>query len=177
MEKREDTSGRMHRRSGGNSRTSHRSRSETPRSNPRRKRHRAEAPRLLAKRNGIRSQMPPLHPFQRQIVARLQRKMQMRHQTFLVREARSSDRRRLRPDRSTTAAAVRVPAHASKPGARAVRALRHREVAAIRRDIDARQHDFGISILDKPPDLRDNLTGRHRSRRPAPKGMMQNVQR
>ncbi len=45
-----------------------------------------QPPHLRAKLNRIGSRMPPLHPLQNEIVAGLQRQMQMRHQPFVIRD-------------------------------------------------------------------------------------------
>ena len=47
---------------------------------------RPQPPHLRAELNRIVARMPPLHPLQDQIVAGLQRQMQMRHQPLVVRD-------------------------------------------------------------------------------------------
>ena len=47
---------------------------------------RPQPPHLRAEFQRIRSGMPPLHPLQDQVVARLQRQMQMWHQAFIIRD-------------------------------------------------------------------------------------------
>ncbi len=47
---------------------------------------RPQSPHLRAEIDRIRARVPPLHPLQNQIVARLQRQMQMRHQAFILRD-------------------------------------------------------------------------------------------
>ena len=47
---------------------------------------RPQPPHLRAEIDRIGAGMPPLHPLQNQIVAGLQRQMQMRHQAFIVRD-------------------------------------------------------------------------------------------
>ena len=47
---------------------------------------RPQPPHLRAELDRVVSRMPPLHPLQDQIIARLQRQMQMRHQPFVVRD-------------------------------------------------------------------------------------------
>ena len=47
---------------------------------------RAQPPHLRAELDRIMARMPPLHPLQNQVVAGLQRQMQMRHQPLVVRD-------------------------------------------------------------------------------------------
>ena len=47
---------------------------------------RPQPPHLRAEIDGVVARMPPLHPLQNQIVARLQRQMQMRHQPLVIRD-------------------------------------------------------------------------------------------
>jgi hypothetical protein len=56
---------------------------------------RPQAPHLRAEGNRLLPRMPPLHPLQDQIVAGLQRQMQMRHQARIVRDGIEQIRIRL----------------------------------------------------------------------------------
>ncbi len=60
----------------------------------------------VAERDRIGAQMPPLHALEDEIVAGLQRQMQMRHQPLVAARRHRADRGRPRPNRSRTAAAA-----------------------------------------------------------------------
>ena len=100
-----------------------------------------------------RARMPPLHALEDEIVAGLQRQMQMRHQPRLVAPAHRADRRRPPPNRSRTAAAARVRA---RPCRMRLTSAPSRSAAsrAVAGDIDAGEHDFAIAVRDQAARLR-----------------------
>ncbi len=97
----------------------------------------------IAERDGIGARMPPLHALEDQIVARLQRQMQMRHQPRLVGQRVEQ---------------IGVGFHGidrRQPQARNVRHILHdaldqraqpRLAVAVTGDIDAGEHHFAIAV-------------------------------
>ncbi len=130
----------------------------------------AQPARLRAEADGIAAHVAALHALQDEIVAGLQGKMQVRHEAGLGRNCVHEIAVRLHLiDRGQ--AQARKAGHmlqdlldeASERGATG-------KPRAIRRDVDARQHDLAAAAVDEPGDLGDDLAGRNRSRRPAPVG-------
>ena len=106
-------------------RTSPRSRSGSRRSGRRRTRCRAASRRTCRRSDRVGARMPPLHALQDQVVACLQRQMQMRHQPRLLGD-RAIRSRRPRSNRSRRGAAAAAPAHASGSASPARRASARR---------------------------------------------------
>jgi hypothetical protein len=61
----------------------------------------AQPARLVAEADGVVAQVPPLHPLEDQVVARLQAEVQMRHQARLGRDGLHQRRRPPRSNRSS----------------------------------------------------------------------------
>ena len=115
--------------------------------------------------------MAPLHALQGQVVAGLQRQMEMRHQPLLLGDRRHQRGIGLdRVDRGEPRAAA-APARASAPWRTSLPSvISPGRSRAIGGDVDAGQHDLGIAVLDELAHLRHHLARRHRARRPAAEG-------
>ena len=110
------------------------------------------------------ARMPALHPLQNHVVAGLQRQMQMRHQPLVIGDDVEQiaigldgiDRRNPQPLQFR-----HVPQNlfCQLPEFR-----RARQVGAVAREIDARQHDLGMAALGQRADLFDDRAHRHRAR-------------
>ena len=159
---------RIPRRCRGCGGTSPRSRSGSRRSDRRRARCRGASSRARARRGDrLGAAVPPLHALQDQIVARLQRQMQMRHQPAARRRAAPTDRRRSRSDRARTGAdaAAREPRRAAAaPSGRgsACPADRRRRRSGRRRS--ARSRDSRQRRARAP--VGDDFVERHRAAGP-----------
>ena len=131
---------------------------------------RADLSGLLAKGDGVGAQVTSFHALQRQVVARLQRQMQMRHQAFLVTKRYHQivvgfnliDRRKAQAFELRHVLQHLAYEFPKRRGSW--------KIAAIRRYVDAGQNDLGITFFDERSDLRDDLAGSNRSRRATPKG-------
>ena len=122
---------------------------------------------LVAERDGIGARMPPLHALEDEIVAGLQRQMQMRHQPRLIGKRIEQivigfdriDRRQPQP---------RQLGHVAQDALDQRAQARLAQVSAIAGDIDAGEHDLAIAARDQPPRLRDHFVHRQRARIAAP---------
>ena len=105
---------------------------------------------LGAEADRVGAQMAALHALQDEVVAGLQREVQMRHQPRLRRRSRRAGRRsastesieeRRSRSSSGTCAQDRLDQRAER--------RRARQVAAVARDVDAGQHDLARAVLDE----------------------------
>src|SRR5215472_13982553 len=125
---------------------------------------RPQSTHRFAEGDGIGAQMPALHALQDEIVARLQREMQMRHQPRVAGERIEE----------VADGLDRVDRRESQP-----RELRHvfqnllhqcaelgraREIPAIAGEIDAGENDLAIAARAEPAHLRDRLAHGYRAR-------------
>jgi len=116
------------------------------------------------------ARVPPLHPLEREIVAGLQRQMQMRHQPRLVRDRIKQrlvgldgiDGRQPKPVEFGYQLQDLLDQTAERQCSG--------QIAAIGSNIDARQHDFAVSALNERTDLCHHLAGRNRTGRTASEG-------
>ena len=156
---------RIPRPATGSPRTSPRSRSGSRRSDRRRTRSRVAAARAraadaIASARGV----PPLHALQDEIVARLQREMEMRHEPRLV--ASSAQQLVVRPRsgraRRAAGAAARAPAPAA---ARTIcpRLGAPGQIGAVGGEIDAGQHDLAVPASTSARACADDPPERHRA--------------
>ena len=128
----------------------------------------AQPPHLARERDRVGAQMPALHALQDQVVAMLQRKMQVRHQPRLVRDRVEQvrvgfdrvDRRDAQP-RELRHVLENLLHQLAEP-------RRAGQARAVARDVDAGQHHLAVAALDEAAHLRDDLAHRHRARVPAP---------
>ena len=129
-----------------------------------------QPPHRVAERDGVGARMPPLHALEDQVVAGLQRQMQMRHQPRLVGErveqiAVGLDRiDRGQPQPLKLRHVLEDLLHQRAEPRRA------RQVRAVAGDVDAGEHDLAIAALDQPAHLRHHLAHRHRARIAAAEG-------
>ena len=125
---------------------------------------RAQPADVLAKGDGILARMAALHPLQNEIVAMLQREMEMRHEARLGRDRLHQvfigldgiDRGKAQPVEFRY-----VPQDRAHQPAEARLARQVRSVAG---QIDAGQHDLAIAVFGEPLDLVDCRTHRHGAR-------------
>ena len=125
---------------------------------------RPQPPHLVAERDRVGAQVPPLHALEDEIVARLQRQMQVRHQPRVIGEGIEQvavgldriDRREPQP-RELRHMLEDLLHQRAEPG-------RARQVRAIAGEIDAGEHDLAIAARDEPAHLRHHLAHRHRAR-------------
>ena len=117
--------------------------------------------------DGLGSAVPPLHPLQDQIVAGLQRQMQMRHQPRLLAEQPPElvvDLARIERGQPQ----ARQLGHCrEQPPNHLAEARPARQIAAIGGQIDAGQHDLAIAGSQQRARRRDQRAERHRPARPA----------
>ena len=116
----------------------------------------------------VGARMAALHALQREIVAGLERKMEMRHQPLLLgdrREQRGVDLDRI--DRGEPASRGSSGTSLSTLRTSLPSVISPGRSAAIGGDVDAGQHDLGIAVRDERPHLRHHLARRHRARRSA----------
>ena len=107
---------------------------------------RPQPPHLFAERDRVGAQVPPLHALEDEIVARLQRQMQMRHQPRFVGERVEQiaigldriDRGQPQPRQLRHVLEDRLHQRAEP--------RRARQVGAIAGDIDAGEHDLAIAV-------------------------------
>ena len=120
--------------------------------------------------NGALPRMAALHALQDQIVAGLQRQMQMRAKPRIFRKSLDEicvdfdaiDRRETQPFKFWKAAQQQTHEAPERPT--------FAKVDAVAREIDARQHDLLLAARDKRAGLRDDLIRRRRARRAAAEG-------
>ena len=123
-----------------------------------------QAAHLLAEGDGIGAQVPALHPLQDEIVARLQRQVQMRHQPFVARKRIEQggigfdriDRREPQPLELRHVFEDLLDQRA--------KLRRARKIGAVAGEIDAGEDDFAIAARAQRAHLRDHLAHRHRTR-------------
>ena len=116
--------------------------------------------RLLAERNCIATRVPPLHALENEIVAGLQRQMEVRHQPRLVgKRIKQIEVGFDRIDRRQpqTVQVRHIPENALDQHAQPRCA---RQVRSIARDIDARKHDFAIAVAGEAPHLVNDIVGK-----------------
>ena len=121
-------------------------------------------PHRLAEGDGVVAQVAALHPLQDQVVAGLQRQVQVRHQPRLAGDRLDQprvgldlvDRREPQP---------RQVRHAGEDrGDEVAEPRRALEVGAPARQVDAGQHHLVEAAVDQPRDLRDHGRRRHAAR-------------
>ena len=108
--------------------------------------------------------MPPLHALEDEIVAGLQRQMQMRHQSAVLRQRIEQvavgldgiDRRQPQPLQLRHVLEDLLDQRAEF--------WRARQIGAIAGDVDAGQHDLAITVADEPAHVIDHRAHRHRAR-------------
>ena len=117
--------------------------------------------------NRIGAQMPPLHTLQDQVVARLQRQMQMRHQPLLL----GDEPPQLGIDLDRIERGEAQPFELGHRGEQSAdhltEAWRPWQIGAIGGQIDPGQHDLAIAGGDKPARLFGDGAHRYRSAGPA----------
>ena len=113
----------------------------------------------------VGARMAPLHALEDQVVAMLQREMQMRHQPRLFWRAHragpasaSTESIEEMRSRSSSGTCLRICSHQLAEPRRA------RQVRAIARDVDAGEHHLAVAVLGEAAHLRDHLAHRHRAR-------------
>jgi hypothetical protein len=129
---------------------------------------RSQAAHARAEGGCIGARMPALHALEDHVVARLQGKMQMRHQAWLVRKGIDQvivdlsgiDRGEPQP-RETGHCGENLLHHRPE-------ALPAREMLAIAGEIDAGQHDFAVALFDQLACVGEDVCGRERTRISAP---------
>ena len=116
----------------------------------------------LAERNRIGARMPPLHPLEDEVVACLQRKMQMRHDPLF----RGDEFDEAGIDLDAVERGQAQPferAHLPEDGANQGAERRGAgKIGAVAREIDARQHHFAIAVGDEAANLGHDIAHRQR---------------
>jgi hypothetical protein len=107
------------------------------------------------------AQMAALHPLQDHVVTGLQRQMEMRHQTVIVRDHLHQILIRLDGVDRGQAQPLEIRHHLQDLGCQGAELRLARQIRAIRRDVDAGQHDFVVAVVDQTFDLIDHNAHRH----------------
>ena len=124
----------------------------------RRRRSRSHSAKASARR------VPPLHALEDQIVARLQREMEMRHEPRLLGDGAKRlcidldriERRQPQP--------LELRHQLQDPPNESAERRPARQVGAVGGDVDAGQHHLADPAGDQPADLLDRDAGRNRAR-------------
>jgi hypothetical protein len=137
----------------------------------------AQAARLPAEGDGVVAQVAALHPLQDQVVAMLQRQVQMRHQPRLRRDGQHQVFVGLDRVDGTDPEPRQVRHQPQDAHHQIAEARRARQVAAPAGQVHAGQHDLVVAAIHQPLDLvHHDARGTDREL-PRPNGMMQKVQR
>jgi hypothetical protein len=121
-------------------------------------------PHFVAERHRLGARVAPLHALEDQVVARLQRQVEVRHQALFLGNGRNSSASasmvssEVRRSRFSSGTALRIRRTSAAERRRAG------QVGAIGGDVDAGQHDFGNAVGHQPAHLLHDGARRHRAR-------------
>ncbi len=124
---------------------------------------RAQCPGTPGDGDRLGARMPPLHPLQDQIVAGLQRQVQMRHQPLLFGQQPPQLVVDLGRVERGEPQALELGHRGEQPAHHLAEARRAWQIGAVGRQIDAGQHDLPIAGRDETARLVGDETHRHRS--------------